>query len=116
MKADWVLLDKLKNAYTHTHRKEMICHTYHITAKKKMQQVKRKKPMTNKNGFEIRADVLEMAKDYMDKQMQLNLDYVTKMQEIGKIQAEEYKAAFKPYTVEELMEKAKEFYSFVEKK
>lgn len=71
--------------------------------------------MTVKNPFEIRAEVLEMAKSYMDRQMELNLEYASKMNEIGQIQLEEYKNAFKPYTVEELMEKAKEFYSFVEK-
>jgi hypothetical protein len=72
--------------------------------------------MTNKTGFEIRADVLEMAKSYMDKQVELNIEYSTRLAEIGHIQMEELKEAFKPYSVEDLMEKAKEFYSFVEKK
>jgi hypothetical protein len=70
----------------------------------------------SKNGYEIRAEILEMAKDYMDKQMQLNLEYAQRMQELGQIQLEEYKRAFQPYSMAELMEKAQEFYSFVDKK
>lgn len=72
--------------------------------------------MANKNGFEIRAEVLEMAKSYMDKQLELNMEYAKKMQELGQIQMEDFQKAFQPYSVEDLMEKAKEFYSFVEKK
>ena len=72
--------------------------------------------MTNKNPFEIRAEVLAMAKDYMDKQMQLNIEYAKKMNDIGRINIEEYKESFVPYTMEELIEKAKEMYSFVSTK
>jgi hypothetical protein len=72
--------------------------------------------MANKNGFEIRAEILEMAKSYMDKQMELNMEYAKKMQELGQIQMGDFQKAFQPYSVEDLMEKAKEFYSFVEKK
>lgn len=70
----------------------------------------------SKNGFEIRAEVLEMAKNYMDRQMELNLDFAKSMQEIGRISLSEYKKAFEPYSMDDLMEKAQEFYSFVEKK
>jgi transcriptional regulator len=74
--------------------------------------------MTTKNPFEIRADVLEMAKDYMDKQVQLNVQYWEKMMEIGKATIDEAKAAnvYTPYSMEELMKKAQEMYSFVSKK
>lgn len=68
--------------------------------------------MSNKNPFEIRTEVLAMAKDYMDKQYQLNLEMAQKMNEAV---AESYSAPTM-YTTEELMEKAKEFYSFVSKK
>jgi hypothetical protein len=85
-------------------------------AKKSQSKNKKDHKMPNKNAYELRAEVLEMAKSYMDKQMELNLEYAKKMQEIGQIRAEEFKAAFKPYTLDELMEKAREFYSFVEKK
>lgn len=72
--------------------------------------------MSNKNPFEIRSEVLELAKDYMDKQIQMNIEYAEKMQALGKIQADEYMKAFTPYTFEDMMEKAKEMYSFVTKK
>jgi hypothetical protein len=72
--------------------------------------------MSNKNPFEIRSEVLELAKEYMDKQVQMNIEFAEKMQAIGKIKTEEYVNAFKPYTFEQLMEKAKEMYSFVSTK
>ena len=40
--------------------------------------------MTNKNPFEIRADILAMAKDYMDKQVELNTTLFSQMVEAGK--------------------------------
>jgi hypothetical protein len=74
--------------------------------------------MSNKNPFEIRADVLELAKDYMDKQTALNVQYWEKMMAIGKATIEDAKAAnvYTPYSMEELMKKAQEMYSFVSKK
>jgi hypothetical protein len=69
--------------------------------------------MTHKNPFEIRSEVLELAKDYLDKQIEMNIEYAEKMQELGKINSDEYMKAFTPYTFEELMTKAKEMYSFV---
>lgn len=72
--------------------------------------------MTNKNPFEIRADILEMAKDYMDKQTALNLQYWEKMVAIGKATMDEAKAAYVPYTMEDLTKKAQEMYSFVSNK
>lgn len=72
--------------------------------------------MSNKNPFEIRADMLAMAKDYMDQAYHLNVDFTRQLMEQNKITAEEMKTALTPYTIEELMEKAQEFYSFVSKK
>lgn len=72
--------------------------------------------MAHKNPFEIRADMLKLAKDYMDAQYQLNLQLVNDLFEQNKVTAEEVKEAYKMYSVEELMEKAKEMYSFVSKK
>ena len=63
-----------------------------------------------KNPFEIRTEVLAMAKDYMDKQYALNVEMAQKMA------GETAKAMEEMYTVEELLEKANEFYSFVTKK
>lgn len=70
----------------------------------------------NKNGYEIRAHILELAKDYVEKQARLNIEYAEKMQALGKMRLEEYVNAFKPYTMEEVMAKATEMYSFVAKK
>jgi hypothetical protein len=72
--------------------------------------------MTNKNPFEIRSEVLELAKEYMDKQTEMNIEFAEKMQELGKIKMDEYANAFRPYTFDELMEKAKEMYTFVSNK
>lgn len=72
--------------------------------------------MTQKNPFELRADVLALAKEYMDKQMELNQQYAIKMMETGVVATEELLQLFKPYTFEELMAKAAEMYAFVQKK
>jgi len=69
--------------------------------------------MTNKNPFEIRSEILELAKEYMDKQSELNSEYAQKMMEAGTVGREEYLKAFKPYSFDELMEKATEMYDFV---
>lgn len=72
--------------------------------------------MTQKNPFELRADVLALAKEYMDKQMELNQQYAMAMMEAGVLATEEAQKMFKPYTFEELMAKAQEMYSFVRTK
>lgn len=72
--------------------------------------------MSNKNPFEIRAEMLQMAKDYMDQQYHMNLDFANKMFDQGRIQLEELQQMYNMYSTEELMEKAKEMYSFVSKK
>ena len=72
--------------------------------------------MSNKNPFEIRAEMLAMAKDYMDQAWQMNVDFTNRLFEEGKKSAEDMQNALKPYSTEEMMEKAKEFYSFVSKK
>jgi hypothetical protein len=66
-----------------------------------------------KNPFEIRTEVLAMAKDYMDKQYALNLELAQKM--AGET-AKAMENLPTMYTMEELMEKAKEMYKFVETK
>tara|TARA_R110000796_G_scaffold59802_2_gene138021 strand:- start:881 stop:1093 length:213 start_codon:yes stop_codon:yes gene_type:complete len=69
--------------------------------------------MTNKNPFEIRTEVLAMAKDYMDKQVELNTALFIQSMKTGKKIIEEYPEM---YTMEDLKEKAKEMYSFVSDK
>lgn len=72
--------------------------------------------MSNKNPYEIRADMLHMAKDYLDRQWEMNYMFTQQLFEQGKKSAEEMQAALKPYSVEEMMKKAQELYSFVSKK
>ena len=72
--------------------------------------------MSNKNPFEIRADVLQLAKEYMDQQYQMNITFAEKLMEQGKQNMEEIQEFYKMYSTEELMEKAKEMYSFVSNK
>ncbi len=72
--------------------------------------------MSNKNPFEIRAEVLQLAKDYMDQQYHMNLNFAEKMFEQGKMVQEEYAKAFTMYSTDDLMKKAQEMYSFVSKK
>ena len=64
--------------------------------------------MSNKNPFEIRAEMLHMAKDYMDRQWETNWLVTQQLFEQGKATAEEVKVAMQPYSVEAMMEKAKE--------
>lgn len=73
--------------------------------------------MSNKNPFEIRAEMLTLAKDYMDQQYNMNVQFAERALEQGKKTFEEYQEAItKMYSMEELMDKAKEMYSFVSKK
>ena len=72
--------------------------------------------MSNKNPFEIRSEMLMLAKDYMDQQYHMNREFAEKMFEVGKMNMEQWQEANKMYSMDELMEKAKEMYSFVSKK
>lgn len=76
--------------------------------------------MSNKNPFEIRADMLQLAKDYMDQQYHMNIQFYENMIAEGKKVREDMedqlKDAYKMYSMEDLMKKAQEMYSFVSKK
>jgi len=72
--------------------------------------------MSNKNPFEIRADMLQLAKEYMDQQQQINVQFAEAMMEKGKKSLEDIQESYQMYSVDELMEKAKEMYSFVSSK
>lgn len=72
--------------------------------------------MTNKNPFEIRAEMLQLAKDYMDQQWHMNLEFTRQLFEKNKKTADEMQEALKIYSMDELMEKAKEMYTFVSEK
>lgn len=70
----------------------------------------------SKNPFEIRSEMLQLAKDYLDQQYHMNVQFAEKMMEQGQMQMEEFQKHIEMYTTEELMEKAKEMYSFVSNK
>ena len=72
------------------------------------------------NPFEIRAEMVKLAKDYMDQQYHMNIQFYENMVAEGKKAREEVevqlKDAYQMYTMEELMAKAKEMYNFVSTK
>lgn len=70
----------------------------------------------NKNPFEIRAEMLQLAKEYMDTQQNLNIQLVNDLFEQGKKSMDEVTETYKMYSIDDLMKKAKEMYSFVSKK
>lgn len=72
--------------------------------------------MSNKNPFEIRTEMLALAKDYMDQQYQMNVSFAERALDQGKKTIEEVQEMYKMYSMEDLMEKAREMYSFVSKK
>lgn len=69
-----------------------------------------------KNPFEIRAEMIQLAKDYMDKQQEMNVQFAKDMFEQGKMQMDQFQEACKMYSMEDMMNKAQEMYSFVSKK
>lgn len=69
-----------------------------------------------KNPFEIRAEMIQLAKDYMDKQQDMNVQFAKDMFEQGKMQMEQFQDACKMYSMDDMMNKAQEMYSFVSKK
>jgi hypothetical protein len=77
--------------------------------------------MSNKNPFEIRADMLAMAKEYMDKQYEVSWTFAQRTFEsaidAGKVANDQWKEYIPPmYSMEDLMKKAQELYGFVSKK
>ena len=76
--------------------------------------------MSNKNPFEIRAEMLQLAKEYMDQQHQMNIQFYENMIAEGKKVREDIEdqlhEAYKMYSMDDLMAKAKEMYTFVSKK
>jgi len=72
--------------------------------------------MSNKNPFEIRAEILQMAKNYMDEAWRMNIQFTQKLFDEGKKTTEEMAKALEPYPMKDLMAKAQEFYGFVAKK
>lgn len=77
--------------------------------------------MSTKNPFEIRTEVLHMAKDYLDRQHNLNLEFAKKAYDValetGKATQEMWKD-YQPkmYSITDVLSKAQELYGFVSKK
>lgn len=69
-----------------------------------------------KNPFEIRAEMIQLAKEYMDKQQEMNVQFAKDMFEQGKMQMEQFQETCKMYSMEDMMAKAQEMYTFVSKK
>jgi len=77
--------------------------------------------MSNKNPFEIRTDLLAMAKDYLDKQQELTWEYQKKaLEKLNENTTDVVKFLEenqpKSYSVSDLIAKANEMYNFVSKK
>ena len=73
------------------------------------------------NPYQIRTDILAMAKSMMDKQYDTQMQIAQTMFEANKENMELATEAWnkyipKMYTMEEMMEKANEMYSFVSEK
>lgn len=73
---------------------------------------------SNKNPFEIRLEILKMAKEMMDRQYEDSVALahmaINEMKEANKT-AEEFMSKYTPkmYTPEDIMSKAQELYTFV---
>ena len=77
--------------------------------------------MTTKSPFEIRADLVKLAQSHLEAQYEANLTFATdifyKLVKDGNATAETYKQFIPTFpTTTDILEKAKEFYSFVSDK
>jgi hypothetical protein len=73
------------------------------------------------NPFEIRAEMLKMAQDYLSTQYKANLDFGIKtfeeLAKLGKVTADDWEKYIpKMYSFEDITKKANELYSFVKEK
>jgi len=60
--------------------------------------------------------MLQLAKEYMDQQYHMNVQFAESMMEQGKKTIEDVQSSYQMYSMDDLMEKAKEMYSFVSNK
>lgn len=77
--------------------------------------------MSSKNPFELRFDVLKMAKEMMDQQFDIAQQQFYSHLETAKEQSKDVQAVYdkyvpKMYQPSEVMEKAEELYKFIMKK
>ena len=73
------------------------------------------------NPYQIRTDILAMAKDMMDKQYDMQLEVARKMMELYGDNTEQALEAYKRYvpkaiTPDEIKSRAEELYEFVSEK
>lgn len=76
---------------------------------------------TNKTPYEIRLELLQMAKDHLESTFKAQCDFAAQLiaglVTANKANLAELQALVpKAYTIEEIMAKATELYSFVQKK
>jgi hypothetical protein len=70
-----------------------------------------------KNAFEIRSDILALAKDYMDKQTAVNAEFTKALITAGTYTLQDIATTIKTtYSMEELMKTADKMYGFVAKR
>jgi hypothetical protein len=70
-----------------------------------------------KNAFEIRSDILALAKDYMDKQAQINAEFTKAMISAGTASMQEIaKSVQSTYSMDDLLKTAERMYGFVAKR
>ena len=50
--------------------------------------------------------MLQMAKDYMDQQYHMNVEFTKQLWEQGKKDTEQMQCALKPYSIKDMMDKA----------
>ncbi len=71
----------------------------------------------SKNPYEVRLDLLSMAKDMLDKQYQMSTDLAWKTLETNKeLYAEAEKYLPKMFTSEEIINQAEKLQEFIDKK
>jgi hypothetical protein len=73
------------------------------------------------NPYQIRTDILAMAKDIMDKQYDMQMEVAQRAMEMYKENADQALEAYKKYvpkaiTPEEIKEQAEKLYEFVSEK
>ena len=75
--------------------------------------------LSNKTPFELRAEILEMAKDYLDRQHEINVQFAQQCfinaLETRLVASADDWSKYVPamYTIEDLTKKAQEMYSFI---
>jgi hypothetical protein len=74
--------------------------------------------MSNKNPFEIRLEILKMAKEYLETQYNTNLAFAqevfAKALESGQVMQDNFQSFIpKSYSIEDIMKKSQELYGFI---